>query len=103
MILIWLIAILLVGGAAAWVFGRWSTAASRWIALAATIADFVITLIIWLRHYGQLSIVTQGNWLEQLDWDWIPRFGIHFHLALDGLSLLLLMLTFFLGGVPVLV
>src|SRR5690349_24730559 len=103
MILIWLIAILLVGGAAAWVVGRWSAPATRWIALAATIADFVITLVIWLRHYGRLSIVSQGNWLEQLDWDWIPRFGIHFHLALDGLSLLLLMLTFFLGVVSVLV
>src|SRR5690349_24063349 len=102
MILIWLIAILLVGGAAAWVVGRWSAPATRWIALAATIADFVITLVIWLRHYGRLSIVSQGNWLEQLDWDWIPRFGIHFHLALDGLSLLLLMLTFFLGILSVL-
>jgi NADH-quinone oxidoreductase subunit M len=103
MILIWLIAILLVGGAAAWMVARWSVPAARWIALVATVADFVITLVIWLRHYGQLSLVVQGNWLEQLDWDWIPRFGIHFHLALDGLSLLLLMLTFFLGIVSVLV
>ena len=30
-----------------------------------------------------------------------PEFGIHFHLALDGLSLLLLMLTFCLGIVSV--
>jgi len=103
MILIWLIAVLLVGGAASWMIARWSVLAARWIALAATFADFVITLVMWLRHYGQLSIVAQGNWLEQLDWDWIPRFGIHFHLALDGLSLLLLMLTFFLGIVSVLV
>jgi NADH-quinone oxidoreductase subunit M len=103
MILIWLIAILLIGGAVAWVLGRWSTPATRWIALAATSADFVITLVIWLRHYGRLSIVSRGNWLDQFDWDWIPRFGIHFHLALDGLSLLLLMLTFFLGIVSVLV
>jgi NADH-quinone oxidoreductase subunit M len=103
MILIWLIAILLVGGAAAWMVARWSVLAARWIALAATIADFVITLVIWVRHYGQLSILAQRNWIEQLDWGWIPRFGIHFHLALDGLSLLLLMLTFFLGIVSVLV
>jgi NADH-quinone oxidoreductase subunit M len=103
MILIWLIAILLVAGVAAWIFARWTPPACRWIALGATVADFVITLVIWLRHYGQLSLLAQGNWIEQLDWDWIPRFGIHFHLALDGLSLLLLMLTFFLGVVSVLV
>jgi NADH-quinone oxidoreductase subunit M len=103
MILIWLIAILVAAGLVAWVVARWNTQAARWIALAATIADFVITLIVWVRHYRQFVLLTQGNWIEQLDWKWIPRFGIHFHLALDGLSLLLLMLTFFLGIVSVLV
>ena len=103
MILIWLIAILLVAGVAAWTLARWSAPATRWVALGATVADFMITLAIWLRHYGQLSLLLQDNWIEQLDWTWIPRFGIHFHLALDGLSLLLLMLTFFLGMVSVLV
>jgi len=103
MILIWLIAILLVGGLAAWAAARWSALAARRIALSATVADFVITLVLWLRHYGQFSLVAQSSWIEQLDWSWIPRFGIHFHLAVDGLSLLLLMLTFFLGIVSVLV
>ena len=32
----------------------------------------------------------------------MPSFGIHFHLAVDGLSLLMLMLTFFLGVISVL-
>ena len=32
----------------------------------------------------------------------MPRFGIHFHLAVDGLSLLMLVLTFFLGVMSVL-
>src|SRR5437660_153380 len=36
------------------------------------------------------------------DWTWIPQLGIHFHLAMDGLSLLLLVLTFLLGIVSVL-
>ena len=103
MILIWLIAILLVAGLVTWCTARWSTVITRWIALAATAADFVIGLVLWVRHYNQLSIVPNNNWLEQVDWDWIPRFGIHFHLAMDGLSLLLLMLTFFLGIVSVLV
>jgi NADH-quinone oxidoreductase subunit M len=103
MILAWLIAILLVAGLLAWLAARWSAHAPRWIALAATAADFVIGLLLWLRHYGQLSVVPHNNWMEQLDWIWISRFGIHFHLAMDGLSLLLLMLTFFLGIVSVLV
>ncbi len=103
MILIWLIAILLAAGLVTWFTARWSSAITRWIALAATIADFVIGLVLWIRHYQQLSIVPHNDWIEQVDWNWIPRFGIHFHLAMDGLSLLLLMLTFFLGIVSVLV
>lgn len=103
MILLCLIAILFVAGILAWLAARWSAAASRWIALGATAADFIIGLIVWLRHYGELSLLPHNRWIEQLDWNWIPRFGIHFHLAMDGLSLLLLMLTFFLGIVSVLV
>jgi len=103
MILLCLIAILFVAGILSWLAARWSAAASRWIALGATAADFIIGLIVWLRHYGELSLLPHNRWIEQLDWNWIPSFGIHFHLAMDGLSLLLLMLTFFLGIVSVLV
>jgi NADH-quinone oxidoreductase subunit M len=35
--------------------------------------------------------------------DWIPQFGISMHLALDGLSLLMLILTFFLGIIAVII
>jgi NADH-quinone oxidoreductase subunit M len=103
MILLSLIAILLVAGIFAWAAARWNVAAARWIALTATAADFIIGLAVWRRHYGELSLFPHSRWIEQLDWNWIPRFGIHFHLAMDGLSLLLLMLTFFLGIISVLV
>ena len=103
MILLCLIAILFVAGILAWLAARWNAAAARWIALAATAADFIIGLIVWLRHYGEISLLPHNRWIEQLDWNWIPRFGIHFHLAMDGLNLLLMMLTFFLGIVSVLV
>lgn len=103
MILVWLIAILLVAGLLAWFAALWNSHAPRWIALVATIADFVIALVLWLSHYRQLSLVSHQNWIEELDSNWISRFGIHFHLAMDGLSLLLLLLTFFLGMVSVLV
>lgn len=102
MILIWLIGILLAAGLAAWVTARWSAQAPRWIALGATAADLLLGLVLWLRNYRQLSLLPQNKWLEQVDWNWIARFGIHFHLGMDGLSLLLLLLTFFLGMVSVL-
>ncbi len=99
MILVWLLAILGAAAAAAAIAGRWSDAAPRWIALAAVLADFGLTLRIWLRAGGALRA---GGWLRKVDWSWIPSLGIRFHLALDGLSLLLLLLTFSLGAVAVL-
>ena len=101
MILVWFIAILLVGGIVCWVMARWSAPACRWIALAATVADFVLSLVLWIRNYP-VNLLPQQEWLEQVNWTWLPDAGIHFHLAIDGLSLLLVVLTFFLGIVSVL-
>ena len=98
MILFWIIFILVAAGVLAWASASLSPALCRWIALLAVLADFLITLALWTRNAGAPS----NTWFEELDWAWVPEFGIHFHLALDGLSLLLLMLTFALGIVSVL-
>ena len=42
------------------------------------------------------------RWLAECNFNWISQFGIRFHLALDGLSLALLLLTYFLGIVAIL-
>jgi NADH-quinone oxidoreductase subunit M len=103
MILLWLIVILLAGGVLAWVVGRWSATASRVVALAATAVGFVLGLSLWIGNYHQLTLPGAHDvWIKELDWTWIPEFGIHFHLALDGLSLLLVVLTFLLGMMSVL-
>src|SRR5579862_4599680 len=98
MILFWIIVILLAAGILAWASAVVNPAASRWIALLAILADFAITLGLWVRNTWAAS----DTWVAQVDWPWVPEFGIHFHLALDGLSLLMLMLTFTLGVVSVL-
>lgn len=102
MILLVLIVIPLAGGILAAALPRAGCNAPRWISLGAILVDFALGLFLWVRYYGQVSFLRQGRWIEELDWTWIARFGIHFHLAVDGLSLLLLMLTFFLGIVSVL-
>ncbi len=102
MILVSFIAILIIGGVLAAGAARWSPLAARWISLGAVVIDFALALTVWVQRAGRLDLSTSHAWLEELDWRWAPQFGIHFHLALDGLSLLLLMLTFFLGAVSVL-
>lgn len=102
MILLWLIVILLAGGVLAWMVAYWSTLAARWIALVAVGLDFAIGCALWVRGESGVSLLQQEAWIQRLDWNWMPQFGIHFHLALDGLSLLLIMLTFLLGVMSVL-
>jgi NADH-quinone oxidoreductase subunit M len=98
MILIWLIGILFVGGILAWLTARWSAQAPRWISLFAIVVDLVLAASIWAGRAASGS----KPWLDEVDWNWVPGFGIHFHLAVDGLSLLMLMLTLFLGMTAVL-
>ena len=92
MILLWLLIITIVAGIAAWPLGRWSKTACRWMTLAALFVDFALLVSIWLS--GSTSA---EPWLRQFDYPWIAPLGIGFHLGIDGLSLLLLLLTAFLG------
>lgn len=94
MILGWLLIILLAGGGLAWWSERWNASISRWIAVMALGLDFCLVLGLGIFQEPASS---QGRWIAELNLPWISRFGIHVHLAFDGLSLLLLLLTFFLG------
>lgn len=98
MTLVWLIGILLIGGVVAWIAERWNGQLPRWISLVAIAIDFALAAIIWVDRSSSPTHL----WLDEVDWNWVPSFGIHFHLALDGLSLLMLMLTFLLGIMAVL-
>ncbi|MBI4557513.1 MAG: NADH-quinone oxidoreductase subunit M [Candidatus Hydrogenedentes bacterium] len=96
MTLVWIIAIPLVGGLLAWAAGHRSDTAPRWIALSAMALDLALALGLW-KQYGAADFSISGPWLQELHTSWIPQFGISFHLAVDGLSLLLLLLTALLG------
>jgi NADH-quinone oxidoreductase subunit M len=98
MMLVWWIAVLLGAGVLSAIAARWNATAARAIALAAVLIDFALALGFWIRNPG----ASPGSWIEQADLAWVPEFGIRFHLAVDGLSLLLLLLTFFLGAISVL-
>lgn len=102
MILVWLIAIPLVAGMLAWLSARWNTQLPRWISLAATTVDLILSLVMWIHGDRIVTVGAPAVWFAEVDWTWVPQFGIHFHLGVDGLSLLMLVLTFFLGLMSVL-
>jgi NADH-quinone oxidoreductase subunit M len=97
MILVWLLIVLTIGALLSWGAARISANASRWVALAACAIDLAIILGLWVANFGSVGLTGHGAWLVLFRTPWIPRFGIHFELGLDGLSLLLIALTLFLG------
>jgi len=97
MTLAWLIIIPFLGAVLAWISARWSSRWPRWISLAALAADFVIALCLWIQYPAALAYSGRGPWIADFSYPWIPQFGIGFHLAMDGLSLLLVLLTVVLG------
>lgn len=103
MILVCLIIILMFGGLLSWIAGKWSAIACRWIALLAVLTDFIIITVYWITAYDKVDITSQKSWLVHFQKEWIPQFGISFHLAMDGLSLLMIVLTLFLGALSILV
>ena len=93
-----LIVVLLLAGIFAGITARWNSSLPRWISLSAIGLDLFLTAGIGAGRTPGVS----SQWLDEVDVSWIPAFGIHFHLAVDGLSLLMLMLTLFLGIISVL-
>jgi NADH-quinone oxidoreductase subunit M len=100
MTLLWLIIIPLLGGLAAWILGRNNNASARWISLVALTLDCVLLAILWPDFSIQPEL-GQGRWLIEWNHAWIPQLGISFHLAMDGLSFILVALTLFLGIISV--
>ena len=98
MILIYLIIILLAGAFLAWITGNRSQVLPRIISLTALSIDLIIII-----SYLALFAPVNNKWMVDIHYEWIPQFGIGFHLALDGLSMLMLILTFFLGILSVLI
>lgn len=103
MILAWIIGILIFSGLISWMAGRLHNDAPRWIALVALLANSIILIVVWLKSMAMADISLTNQWFLEFNREWIPFFGIRFHLAMDGLSLLLLMLTNLLGILSVLV
>jgi NADH-quinone oxidoreductase subunit M len=106
MTLIWLILVPVLGGVVAWL-AEWRPggASPRWIALAALMVDLILAFTAVGGRNGDAALGAavglNAAWLAQIDWEWIPQLGARLHLGMDGLSLLLVLLTIVLGVVAV--
>lgn len=90
-----------IGGLLCWQYElfRPNTAMPRWIALGSMGLLLLLSLLMWMiGDYSISGIVGSApDWQSEFQIPWISVFGISFHLALDGLSLIMITLTGILG------
>lgn len=104
MILIGFMLILFFGGILALLSERYNASWPRVIAFGALLLDLLLLVISWLSPGVMkggggvpLNADQAGEWLIFYQADWVPQLGIQFLFAADGLSLLMITFTVFLG------
>lgn len=103
MLLPWLIIVPVIGGLLCWLAERVGVRAPRWVALITMGLTLVLSLWLWAQGGYSLSQASGlPQWQSTFYAPWIPRFGISIHFAIDGLSLLMVVLTGLLGLMAVL-
>ncbi len=92
-----LVLIPLAGGAALLLFGSGRDKLVRQTALAVSLVPFVLSLVVWA---GFDATSADYQFVER--YTWLPDFGISYHVGVDGISLLLVVLTTFLTPISLL-
>jgi NADH-quinone oxidoreductase subunit M len=83
----WTIYLSFAGAALALAVGARSAMAARVVALLSALASLAVTLV------AANGFVARPGLETLIDVPWIPQLGVHYHLAVDGISLTLILLT----------
>lgn len=94
-----LIALPVGGGVLSWLIGFLNDKWPRYIALLSMLLTLCLTFLVWQETK---TTAETGLWLMSFNQPWITMLRINFSLAIDGLSLLMIVLTAFLGVIAVL-
>jgi NADH-quinone oxidoreductase subunit M len=104
MILVWLMLILFAGGIGAALAESRGAEHPRAVALFAIVLDLFLVILalfapgsVGLEPGAVAQLGQTGQWIALIQADWIPRFGVSFIFGVDGLGLMLVALTIFLG------
>ncbi|MCO5284862.1 MAG: NADH-quinone oxidoreductase subunit M [Chitinophagaceae bacterium] len=103
MILITLLLIMMGGGVLAWIAGAFDKSLPKWISLFALVTGLSMMVSFWIGSANTVDLTAGGAWMVTAKYDWIPQLGMSFHLGLDGISLIMTLLTLFLGAISVIV
>jgi len=82
----------LIGALCSALVGRRNDLAGRRLAIAFALATLALAIVAAIR-FDQHGTTSFGDWQEAYSVDWISRIGVHLALGLDGMALLLILLT----------
>jgi len=99
MVLPWMILLLIFGGLLAWVLGRSGPAGPRIVSYSVLLVNLILAALTWTGVYG--SDIPAAEWIAEFRLPWVPGLGIGIDLAMDGLSILLVILSLVIGIVAV--
>ena len=73
----------------------------RYIALVTLLFDLAVIIFRFFLFPPKALLTASGSWLDMERYRWIGSLGIDFFIGIDGLSLLLVLLTLFIGTVTI--
>ena len=73
--------------------------AIRLVATLTVVVDFLVSLYLWPNFDRGAS--GRGIWQFQEKYEWIPSLGVSYHFGIDGIALLLILMTTFFGIIAV--
>lgn len=104
--LLWLVFLPVIGGFIGWlcqVFLQRIVVSTdvqlRWqrlpimVAFTTILITLILAIVLWANA---INVEPDASWSKEVNYDWIPLLGIHFHLLLDGLSLVVITSTLFI-------
>ena len=92
-----LVVLPIVGAALLFVTGRGQDKLVRNLALGISLVTFALSLVVWMKFDP-----TSADYQFVERHAWLPDFGISYHVGIDGISLLLVVLTTFLTPIALL-
>nr|WP_282441527.1 NADH-quinone oxidoreductase subunit M [Acinetobacter portensis] len=96
-----LILVPFIAGFACWLVDKVDQHLPRYIALIGMLVTLVLTVVLWAQGGYDYSLQSTPVWAAEFHLEWIKSLGINIHLAVDGLSLLMVGLTALLGVLAV--
>ena len=96
-ILTTLVLLPLIGGVAVLFTSKKQPTQARQLALLVSLVAFAVSLLMWVNFDS-----TSADYQMVERYEWLPEFGISYHIGVDGISLLLVVLTTFLTPIALL-